>query len=75
MIDGTLWYLGKAARLRSRLRGYNRSLAVETDRPFRRAHHGILAAWRADQIVDVWACPRPSGVTSRPVRKILLVAG
>jgi len=60
IIDGTLWYLGKAARLRSRLRGYNRSLAVETNRPFRRAHRGILAAWRVDQIVDVWACPRPS---------------
>ena len=30
IIDGTLRYLGKAAHIRSRLRGYNRSLAVET---------------------------------------------
>ena len=60
IVNGTLCYVGKAARVRSRLRGYNRSLAVETNRPFRRAYRGILAAWCAGQIVDVWACPRPS---------------
>ena len=60
IVNGTLCYVGKAARVRSQLRGYNRSLAVETNRPLRRAYRRILAAWCAGQIVDVWAVRAPA---------------
>jgi hypothetical protein len=54
-VDGTLCYIGKATRLRSRLRGYNRSLGPELEtRPFRKAHKGISEKIAGDESVDVW---------------------
>jgi excinuclease UvrABC nuclease subunit len=55
VVDGTIVYIGKATRLRSRVRAYNRSLAPETNkRPFRRAHLGIREMLDRIKQVDVW---------------------
>jgi hypothetical protein len=56
VVDGRIFYIGKATRLRSRLRGYNRSLwsPERIRKELRRAHRGIGKTVKADGIVDVW---------------------
>ena len=54
LVGARIRYIGKATRLRSRVRSYNRALAAPTGREFRGVHHGILRAWRAGKKIDVW---------------------
>ena len=56
VVDGELRYLGKADRLRSRVRAYNRSFAELIKRAPRKAHVGIRDTWNLDKTVEVWVC-------------------
>ena len=59
VVEGRLRYIGKAARLRSRTRSYNRALRPPTSREFRNVHRGIAKAWREEKTVEVYVCARP----------------
>ena len=54
VVDGTIVYIGKATRLRSRLRQYNRALGPATPRGFRQVHRGLQDSWNGQVTIDVW---------------------
>jgi excinuclease UvrABC nuclease subunit len=54
VVEGRVRYIGKAISLRHRIRQYNRALAPETSRKFRKVHHGIQQMWTDHTTVDVW---------------------
>lgn len=54
VVEGRIHYIGKSISLRHRIRQYNRALADETRRGFRKVHCGIRQVWTADRTVDVW---------------------
>jgi excinuclease UvrABC nuclease subunit len=53
VVNGMIRYIGKASRLRSRLRQYNRSFK-HSERPLRRSHRGISEIVEDRGAVDVW---------------------
>jgi excinuclease UvrABC nuclease subunit len=55
VVQNRIRYLGKAARLRSRVRSYNRALGAETSRIFRKVHNSMRSTWKANDVIDVWA--------------------
>ena len=54
VVEGRVRYIGKATSLRHRIREYNRALAPETSRKFRKVHHGIQRVWTDYTTIDVW---------------------
>jgi hypothetical protein len=54
VVENKVRYVGKATRLRSRRRGYDRSLKPETKRRFRKLHKLIARAVTQGAAVDVW---------------------
>ena len=54
VVNDIIVYIGKATRLRSRLRQYNRAFGPETARGFRKVHLGLKEQLESQKTVDVW---------------------
>ena len=54
VVDWRVRYIGRADRLRGRVRAYNRSLLPQGKRRFRKVHRGISGIVTAKGVVDVW---------------------
>jgi excinuclease UvrABC nuclease subunit len=68
VVNRELFYLGKATRLRSRLRQYNRALSAPSEsRPFRAAHKGIGAVVKSRDNVEVWVFEHPGEGETRTI--------
>jgi excinuclease UvrABC nuclease subunit len=71
VVNGDLFYLGKATRLRSRLRQYNRALLPPSEtRPFRTAHKGIRAIVQSLGNVDVWVFKHSNEGETRTIEEL-----